>query len=149
MGCTHEAHCHDHGHEGGWKGIFKSALVHTVQVTLFVFLVTLVLNGVLEAVGEDALADILGGDSVLAVLASGLVGLVPNCAASIVIAQLYLEGVLGAGAMMAGLLVSAGVGLLVLVRANRPWRQNAAIIAGLYAMGVLWGLAVAAMGVTF
>ena len=100
-------------------------------------------------VGEDALADILGGDSVLAVLASGLVGLVPNCAASIVIAQLYLEGVLGAGAMMAGLLVSAGVGLLVLVRANRPWQQNVAIIAGLYAMGVLWGLAVAAMGVTF
>ena len=149
MDCTHEAHCHDHGHEGGWKGIFKSALVHTVQVTLFVFLVTLVLNGVLEAVGEDALADILGGDSVLAVLASGLVGLVPNCAASIVIAQLYLEGVLGAGAMMAGLLVSAGVGLLVLVRANRPWQQNVAIIAGLYAMGVLWGLAVAAVGVTF
>ena len=78
-----------------------------------------------------------------------LVGLVPNCAASIVIAQLYLEGVLGAGAMMAGLLVSAGVGLLVLVRANRPWQQNVAIIAGLYAMGVLWGLAVAAVGVTF
>lgn len=148
-GCTHEAHCHDHGHESGWKGILKSALVHTVQVTVFVFVVTLALNGVLEAVGEDALGDALGGDSVLAVLASGAVGLVPNCAASIVIAQLYLEGVLGAGAMMAGLLVSAGVGLLVLVRANRPWQQNVAIVAGLYAMGVLWGLAVAALGVTF
>ena len=76
-------------------------------------------------------------------------GLIPNCAASVVIADLYIEGVLGAGAMLAGLLVSAGVGLLVLVRANRHWKQNVAIIAALYATGVLWGLAANALGVVF
>ncbi len=140
-------HTHEHGH--GWKGIVKSAAKHTVQVTLFVFLITIALNAVLEVVGEDTLADFLGANPMTAVLASALVGLIPNCAASVVIAQLYVEGVLGAGAMLAGLLVSAGVGLLVLVRANRPWRQNVAIIALLYAIGVGWGLICNALGVVF
>lgn len=150
-GCSHEhhAHEHDHDHSHGWKSILKSALIHTVQVGVFVFLITLVLNYVLEVVGEDALASFLGSNTVLSVLASALVGLIPNCAASVAIAQLYLEGVLGAGAMMAGLLVSAGVGLLVLLRANRPLRQTIAIIALLYATGVAWGLVGNALGIVF
>lgn len=150
-GCSHEhhAHEHDHDHSHGWKSILKSALIHTVQVGVFVFLITLALNYVLEVVGEDALASFLGSNTVLSVLASALVGLVPNCAASVAIAQLYLEGVLGAGAMMAGLLVSAGVGLLVLLRANRPLRQTIAIIALLYVTGVAWGLVGNAFGIVF
>lgn len=149
--CTHEHHEHDHGHDHGhgWKGITKSALVHTAQVTLFIFVITLVLNGVLETVGEDALAVFVGSNSVLAVFASALVGLVPNCAASVVIAQLYVEGVLGAGAMLSGLLVSAGIGLLVLVRTNRRAKENLAIVAILYVTGVAWGLAVNALGIVF
>lgn len=149
--CTHEHHEHDHGHDHdhGWKGITKSALVHTAQVTLFIFVITLVLNGVLETVGEDALAAFVGSNSVLAVFASALVGLVPNCAASVVIAQLYVEGVLGAGAMLSGLLVSAGIGLLVLVRTNRRAKENLAIVAILYVTGVAWGLAVNALGIVF
>lgn len=139
-------HCHCHGGEGG---ILRSALKHTLQVTLFIFVVTVALNGVLEAVGEDALADFLGANPALSVFGAALVGLVPNCAASVVIAQLYVEGALGSGAMLAGLLVSAGVGLLVLFRSNRRWRQNAAIVAGLYATGVLWGLAANALGIVF
>lgn len=148
-GCTHEHHHHDHEHDHGWKGILKSALIHTAQVTVFVFVITVVLNGVLEVVGEDALAGFLGANPVLSVLASALVGLVPNCAASVVIAQLYVEGVLGAGAMLSGLLVSAGVGLLVLLRTNRHLKENLAIVGILYATGVAWGLAVNALGVVF
>ncbi|WP_288071774.1 putative manganese transporter [Adlercreutzia caecimuris] len=140
-------HTHSHGH--GWKGILLSATKHTVQVTLFIFAITIVLNIVLGTVGEEALARLLGDNPAFSVFATALVGLIPNCAASVVIAQLYVEGVLGAGAMLAGLLVSAGVGLLVLVRANRPWRQNAAIIALLYVIGVFWGLVCNAMGVVF
>ena len=140
-------HTHSHGH--GWKGILLSATKHTVQVTLFIFVITIVLNIVLETVGEEALARLLGDNPAFSVFATALVGLIPNCAASVVIAQLYVEGVLGAGAMLAGLLVSAGVGLLVLVRANRPWRQNAAIIALLYVIGVFWGLVCNALGVVF
>ena len=139
-------HCHCHDGEGG---ILKSALKHTLQVTVFIFVITIVLNGVLEVVGEDALGEFLAANPALSVFGSALVGLVPNCAASVVIAQLYVSGVLGSGAMLAGLLVSAGVGLLVLVRTNRHWKQNVAIIVGLYAMGVFWGLIANALGIVF
>ncbi len=145
----HRDHDHAHDHGGGWRSVLKSALVHTLQVTLFIFLITLALDGILEAVGEDALGAALGGDSLFSILLASLVGLIPNCAASVVIAQLYLDGILGAGAMIAGLLVSAGVGLLVLVRTNHHWKQNIAIIVGLYVTGVAWGLVVTLLGITF
>lgn len=143
--CEQE-HCHCHDGEGG---ILKSAVRHTLQVTLFIFIITIVLNGMLAIVGEDVLADFLSANPALSVFGSALVGLVPNCAASIVIAQLYVQGVLGSGAMLAGLLVSAGVGLLVLVRTNRHPKENIAIIVGLYAMGVIWGLIANALGIVF
>ena len=139
-GCDHGHHHHDHDHDAGWAGIAKSALVHTAQVTLFVFLVSLMLDVVLEVVGEEALGEFLGGNEILAVFGAAIVGLIPNCAASVAIAQLYVEGVLGFGACMAGLLTAAGVGLLVLVRANRRPAENAAIIAALVAFSVLCGL---------
>ena len=152
-----DAHCeatpaccgHDHSHDSGWKGILKSAFRHTITVTLFIFVITIVLNAILEVLGEDVLAQFLAASPVLAVLGSALVGLIPNCAASVVIAQLYLEGVLGPGAMLAGLLTAAGVGLLVLVRSNRPAVQNVKIVALLYATGVFWGLVATGLGVVF
>ncbi len=146
-GCTHEHHHHDHAHDAGWGGIAKSALKHTAQVTLFVFLVSLALNAVIAAVGEEALGEFLGSNEALAVFGSAIVGLIPNCAASVAIAQLYVEGVLGFGACMSGLLSAAGVGLLVLVRANRRPVQNLAIIAGLVAISVLCGLVIQLTGI--
>lgn len=149
-GCTHAHHAHDHAHDDhGWRSILISALKHTVQVMVFIFLITLALDAVIETVGEEALGDFLMSNPVLSIFASALVGLIPNCAASVVIADLYVEGVLAAPAMFSGLLVSAGVGLLVLVRTNRHWKQNAAIICALYAIGVLWGFIVLAFGITF
>lgn len=138
---------HEHHHEH--SSILRSALKHTAQVTVFIFLITLVLDGALEVVGEDAIGAFLGSNPVLSVFGSALVGLIPNCAASVVIAQLYVDGALGAGAMMAGLLVSAGVGLLVLFRTNRQVRQNLIVLAGLWATGVFWGLIITAFGITF
>ena len=138
---------HEHHHEH--SSILRSALKHTAQVTVFIFLITLVLDGALEVVGEDAIGAFLGSNPALSVFGSALVGLIPNCAASVVIAQLYVDGALGAGAMMAGLLVSAGVGLLVLFRTNRQVRQNLIVLAGLWATGVFWGLIITAFGITF
>lgn len=123
-----------------------SAVSHTVQVSLFIFLVTFALVLVLETVGEDALAAFLSGNQLLAVFASALVGLVPNCSASVVITQLYLEGVLGFAPLMAGLLTSAGVGYLVLFRTNRHPRENAAIVVGLFLVACVWGLVFASLG---
>ena len=94
--------------------------MHTLQVTLFIFLVSLALEIVIDGVGEDALASFISANSNLSVVVSAIVGLIPNCAASVVLTELYLEGALSTGAMLAGLLVSAGVGLLVLFRANVP-----------------------------
>lgn len=150
-GCDHSQHSHDHSHDHdhGWKEILLSALKHTAQVMVYIFIITVVLDGVIEVVGEDVLGDFLAANPGLSVLASALVGLIPNCAASIVIADLFIEGVLGPGAMFAGLLVSAGVGLLVLIRANRHWKENLGIIVALYAMGVFWGFMVNLFGVTF
>ena len=147
--CTHEAHQHDHTHDHNAKTLLLSALIHTLEVAIYIFLITCVFNFILEVVGEDVLAKFLAQSPEVAILISALVGLIPNCAASVAIAQLYVEGVLGAGAMFAGLLVSAGVGLLVLVRANRPLKQNLAIVAGLYAAGVVWGFLVNALGIVF
>lgn len=144
-GCGACAHDHDHGHGSIWK----SALIHTVQVTIFIFLVTLVLNLAIELVGTDVFADFLTGHPSMAVLAAALFGLIPNCAASVTISQLYLEGALGAGAMAAGLLVAGGVGLLVLLRTNRPVRQSVAILALLWAIAVLCGFIVNWSGFVF
>lgn len=145
-GCDHVHHAHDHMHDASWKGILKSALKHTLQVTLFVFLVSLALDAVLAIVGEEALGSFLGSNEVLAVVGSAIVGLVPNCAASVAIAQLYVEGVLGFGAMMAGLLSAAGVGLLVLLRANRRPAENAVIVLVLVGISVVCGLVFQAVG---
>lgn len=150
-GCGHDHdHGHDHSHPGGRFGIVgsivMSAVSHTVQVSLFIFLVTFALVLVLETVGEDALAAFLSGNQLLAVFASALVGLVPNCSASVVITQLYLEGVLGFAPLMAGLLTSAGVGYLVLFRTNRHPRENAVIMVGLFLVACVWGLVFASLG---
>lgn len=138
-GCAHD-HGHEHARGGKLRPIVMSALSHTVQVTVFIFLVTFVLVALLETAGEGALASFLSGNRFLAVFASALVGLVPNCAASVVITQLYLEGVLGFAPLMAGLLTSAGVGYLVLFRTNRHPRENAVIVVALFLVSCFWGL---------
>lgn len=139
-GCDHSHHGHDHSHDAGWAGIVRSACKHTLQVTLFVFLVSLVLNSVLTVIGEEALGSFLGANEALAVVVAGIVGLIPNCAASVAIAQLYVEGVLGLGACMSGLLSASGVGLLVLLRTNRRAGENAAIVGVLLAVSIVCGL---------
>ena len=139
-------HCHCEEEEGS---IWKSALVHTVKVLGFVFIVSILLNLVLECGGESVLERFANNNSVLAAILTGVVGLVPNCASSVIITQLYLKGVISAGAMMAGLLVSAGVGVLVLFRTNRPIKQNVKITGLLYAIGVVVGLLVDLLRITF
>ena len=128
-----DAHC------GCEDGILVSAARHTVKMALFIFLVAFALGGAVSLVGEDALREFATSAPVAGTLVVGLLGLVPNCASSVVITELYLSGAIGLGPMMSGLLVGAGVGLLVLFRTNRNLRQNLGIAALLYALGVAWG----------
>ena len=142
----HDCH-HDHSHEGAHVlSIIRSAISHTVQVSVFIFLVTLILVAVLETFGESAIEQFLRGNETLAVLGSALVGLIPNCSASVVITQLYLEGALQLAPMLAGTLISAGVGYLVLFRTNRSARENALFLVMMYVIGAGWGLVLSACG---
>lgn len=131
--CEHE-HCHCE------KGIFRSALSHTAQITFFILLITFALNLLLNFVGEDVLANLILSKPVVGPLLASLVGLIPNCAGSVVITQLYLENVIGIGAAMAGLLTGSGVGLLVLFRVNHNRKENLRILGLLYGIGVLAGV---------
>lgn len=135
-------HGHEHAALSGRKlvrAVLRSAVVHTAQVTGFIFLVTLVLAIVLHTVGEQALAQVLSANPAVATLLAALIGLIPNCAASVVTTQLYLEGALAYGPMMAASLTAAGTGLLVLFRTNQRPRENMLILAGLYLVAVVMG----------
>ena len=141
--CEHE-HCHCE--EGS---ILKSAVIHSLQITLFIFLVTLVIGFLVEILGEDQIGSIIGNQPVLGVLLAALVGMIPNCAGSVIITQMYLGGILGTGQMLAGLLAGAGVGILVLCRTNRGAKENLGLIGLLYVISVCWGILFELLGITF
>lgn len=143
----HHEHDHEHIHElcehehcNCEQGIFRSAVKHTLQITFFIILITFALHLALEWIGEDALANLILNQPVLGSVLAGVVGLIPNCASSVVITQLYLQGAMSAGAMMAGLLVGSGVGVLVLFRVNPDRKESVKIIGLLYVIGVLSGI---------
>lgn len=132
----HEEGCHCE------KGVLRSSLHHTLQIFSFILIINIVLGVVLHLVSAEQLAAALGGVPVLSQLAAALVGLIPNCAASVAVATLYARGVLSAGAMLAGLLTGAGVGLLVLFRTNKHVRENLILAAALLLIGVAVGCVV-------
>lgn len=128
--------------------LWVAALIHTAQIVAVIFAVTLGLELLFEYLGEDALASLLQGRTLVMCLVAGLVGLIPNCAASVAITQLYLSGVLSAGAMLSGLMTGAGVGLLVLFRTNRPMKDNFVIVGILLGVSVVLGLLMDALGLS-
>ncbi|MEZ3508563.1 MAG: arsenic efflux protein [Lachnospiraceae bacterium] len=136
----HHCHCEN--------GIWKSALHHTVEIFLYVMGISLVLNLLIGWIGDDAIGSLFLNRPVVGELLAALLGMIPNCASSVAITQLYLEGVMSAGAMTAGLLAGSGVGLLVLFRVNDDHRENFRILGLLYGIGVLGGIAVNWLGIS-
>jgi hypothetical protein len=136
-----EEHCHCE------DGMLRSAAKHTLRIFVYIFLISLVLNGLIAVIGEDTLAGLLSGMPFVGELVAGIVGLIPNCAASVVLTELYLSKIIGAGPMMSGLLCNAGVGMLVLFRLNRNWKQNLSIVAALYGISVFWGVILSLTGI--
>lgn len=136
-------HCHcEHG-------IIKSALKHTLNIFIFILLVTVIINTAIHFIGEEAIAGVLSGIPILGPIIAGVIGLIPNCAASVILTQLYLENVIGVATMISGLLVSAGVGLLVLFRTNKGLKENLKITALLYGIGVASGIIIELIGIAF
>ena len=136
-------HCHcEHG-------IFKSALKHTIHIFIFILLITLVINTIIYFIGEDTLANFIQLNPILGPIIAGLIGLIPNCAASVILTQLYLENVITAATMISGLLVGAGVGLAVLFKINKGIKENIKITALLYSIGVISGIIIELIGISF
>ena len=136
-------HCHcEHG-------IFKSALKHTVNISIFILLITLIINIAIHFIGEETIAGFLQNKPILGPIIAGLIGLIPNCASSVILTQMYLENVITAATMISGLLVGAGVGLAVLFKTNKGIKQNISILCLLYGIGVISGIIIAMVGITF
>lgn len=131
------AHAH---HHSAWTGILKSALVHTVHVFLFILLITLILNTMIEVIGEDRLTALLTGNFILSHILAGVIGLIPNCGASVIITELYVGELISLGTLFSGLLTGAGVGLLVLFRTNTDRNENFRIAFLLFLIGVTAGI---------
>ena len=131
--CEHE-HCHCE------KNIALSALKHTLNIFLFIFFITLVINGIIEIIGQENLANIVSKNVILGPIIAGIIGLIPNCASSVVLTELFVENVISMPILISGLCVNAGVGLLVLFKTNENKKENMKIIGLLYAIGVISGL---------
>ncbi len=134
-------HCHcDDDEDGGFLSIARSALVHTLHIFFFVLVLSLLLGAAIEIIGKANLEELLKTNPVISHLLAGLVGLIPNCAASVIITELYLDHMITLGTMMSGLLVGAGIGLLVLFRVNREKKESINIAIMLFLIGTLSGL---------
>lgn len=137
----HHCHCE--------RGIWRSAFHHTWKIFLYIIVVSLILNFAIALIGEETLAALVQGRPALSLFLAALVGMIPNCASSVILTQLYLSGVVSAGALMAGLLSGSGVGFLVLLRVNEDRKENLQIFALLYVIGVGVGALIQLLGVAF
>lgn len=136
-----ETHSHHHHHTHDKKHrnivILKSAFVHTAQVMVFIFLVSWAINIAIESIGEDTFRTFMTQNETASIFLSSIFGLIPNCAASVVIADLWVDGALATPAMLSGLLVSSGIGYLVLFKTNRSLTRNLQIIAIMLTSSIL------------
>ncbi|MBQ8432415.1 MAG: arsenic efflux protein [Clostridia bacterium] len=117
-----------------------SALRHTLRISLFLLLFSLVLGAVIFAVGEEHLAELILDRPILSNFLAAVVGLIPNCVSSVLLTKLHLDGILSVGAMLSGLLVNAGVALALLFRNNRPLKDSFRILLLLFSIGLLCGI---------
>ena len=132
--CEHE-HCHCEN-----EGVIKSSIKHTLNIFLFIIIITFILNTVIHFVGEENISNLIINVPIVGPLIAGLIGLIPNCAGSVLLTQLYLKQVITMGAMIGGLLVGSGIGILILFRVNEDLKDNLKILTLLYVIGVISGI---------
>ena len=128
-------HCHCEK-----NGILISAIKHTLNILLFIIIITFVINVLIHFIGEDKISNLLLNKPIIGPVISALIGLIPNCAASVIITNMYLENVISFGSLISGLLTGAGVGLLILFRTNKKIKENIKIVFLLYFLGMISGV---------
>lgn len=132
--CEHE-HCHCEK-----EGILKSSIKHTLNIFIFIIIISLVMNIAIYFIGEEKISNLILNMPVVGPLIAGIVGLIPNCASSVILTQLYLQNVISVGSMIGGLLVGSGIGILILFRVNENIKENMKITGMLYLIGVVSGI---------
>ncbi|MFQ8643413.1 MAG: putative manganese transporter [Oscillospiraceae bacterium] len=133
-------HICEHDHCDCEHSLIKSSLKHTLKTFIFIFIITFILNTAFYYIGEDTLKNLFTQNSWFTPFVTSLIGLIPNCAASVVITELYINGILTLGPTIAGLLTGSGAALLVLFKANKNIKENLQIVSLLYLIGAIVGL---------
>ena len=136
-------HCHCD------ENIFKSSLIHTLKIGLYILITTFLLNTLIYYLGEDTIGNILLKNNFFGPFLASLIGLIPNCSASVILTELYLSNVITSGMLVSGLLTGAGIGILVLFKVNKNKKENFIILLSLYFIGVLIGLLIDGIGINF
>lgn len=148
--CGHEKHDEKHKHCCA-DNIFLDALIHTLNIAIFIFIATFLINILISYVGLDFITSWLGDNAYLQILLCSLIGLIPNCASSVFLVEMYINGGIMFSAMLAGLSVGSGIGIFVLFSKNRGKKQtlqNILILLLLYGLGVVAGIITNLFGIT-
>ncbi len=132
-----DEHCHCDE-----EGILKSSIKHTLHIFIYIFIITLIINIVIYFIGEENIAHIVINIPVLGNLIASIIGLIPNCASSVILTQLYLQNILTLGCLISGLLVNSGIGMLVLFRVNKSKKENLIILGILFIIGAISGIVI-------
>lgn len=127
-GCEHE------------ENLFKSSLIHTIKTFIFIFIATFIITYVFELFGEDYLSKILLKDTLISPFITSLIGLIPNCASSVILTELYLSNSINFASIISGLLTGSGVAILVLFKSNKNIKENLSILGLVYGIGVITGI---------
>lgn len=127
-------HCHCE------KNILKSSIIHTLKISLYIFISTLLLNTLIYYLGEETISNILLKNNFFGPFLACLVGLIPNCSASVILTELYLSSVITPGMLIGGLLTGSGIGILVLFKVNKNKKENLFLLTSLYIIGVFIGI---------
>lgn len=133
-------------HEEGEESVFKAALLHTAQLLFWILLFSLLIHAGMEYFGSDLLSQWITSSQFWQPALAALVGLIPNCAASVLLAQLYLAGSITFASLTAGLCSAAGIGLVVLFKTNKSKKKSFAILAILYLASLAAGLVIGLLG---
>ena len=139
--CENE-HCHCE------NSIIKSSLIHTLKTFSFIFLVSFVLHIFIHEIGEDKISNLLLNGNIFTPFLSSIIGLIPNCAGSVVITELYVNNVISFGSMLAGLLTGSGISILILFKVNSDLKDNMMILGTIYIIGVIFGILFNLVGIT-
>ena len=129
-----EDHCHCE------KGILKSALKHTLNISLFILIINFIINIIFTYVGEDFLSKLFLKDTIFSPFITSLIGLIPNCGASVILTELYLNNAINLSSLISGLLTGSGTALIVLFKGNKSVKENLLIVLLLYLLGAFSGI---------